>query len=110
MITLTIAGTGIITHEALIITPGQKYLFEWADDIIDGPSAGTLAISNIWSPDTTGQPAIHKPDGTAATWNLASVNSGGIEFRCSHPGNFNVAITGGTVAKIVHFNLIPIPG
>lgn len=110
MITLTIDGSGVASDSSLTLKVGRRYLFQWGKDYLDVPTAGTLVIKNSWGDgESSAVPAIHKTDGTAATWDLSSVSSGSVEFMVAVAGTFEVSISGGTASKIAHFALLDIP-
>ena len=48
MITLTTDGSGVAANETLTVETGRRYVFQWGDDIITGPTAGTLTIKSFF--------------------------------------------------------------
>lgn len=106
MITLTTDGSGVAANSTLSVETGRRYVFQWGDDIITGPTAGTLTIKIDWNDAT---PAIHDPSGTAVSWDMSTANSGAVEFAVAQGGVFAIAITGGGATKTIHCALRALP-
>jgi hypothetical protein len=110
MITLTISGGGTATDDSTVLTAGRRYVFQFAADVLNGTSAGTLVTANDWGNAGTAVPQFRNAAGTVYSYDLAAVTSGSFEFTAAADGRFRVNVSGAGVADQLHFNVSPITG
>lgn len=108
MITLTIDGSGAATDDSCLLTAGRRYIFQWASDVLNAPSTGTLTAAHDWEGGGVAVPSFRNASGTAYSYDLAAVTSGAFEFTAAYSGLFRVLIAGGSVGDIAHFTVAPI--
>ncbi len=110
MITLTISGGGTATDDSVTLTAGRRYVFQWAADVLNGTSAGTLTTAHDWDGAGTAVPNFRNASGTIYSYDLAAVTSGSFEFTAAHPGLFRINVSGAGSGDQLHFSVQPITG
>ena len=108
MITLPISGGGTATDDSVLLKAGQRYIFQFASDVLNGPSVGTLVAAHDWDDTGVAVPSFRNAAGTAYSYDLSAVTSGAFEFVAAHSGVFRVNVSGAGSGDQLHFAVAPI--